>query len=206
MVTCTLVFGPRDGGPSLAEYIPTALIGIGSNLEGDQLDNLLSVNEALGEALDVAPEEMIATLELLRQPFQEVQEVLDSGGGNLSMDTSHVAADITTLMGLCADAGYQIEASADAEPGGIPSPDAAQAIEMVNDLTTINLDFIKDQNQVVSQTRNQCDSILKAERGEIDPATLVATAQQRFDPIALTDEQAQQVNDIIAATDWCTAS
>lgn len=95
-------------GESVLERIPDSLIGIGSSLSGDQLDELVSINAALREAIDVAPADIAAPLRSLQVPFQQVQDVVDAGGGSLDMDTSGVAKDVTALMSACADAGFSV--------------------------------------------------------------------------------------------------
>lgn len=89
--------------------IPDSIIAIGDSLGGEQLDELLAINDELGDAIDVAPPEIAAPLRSLQVPFQTVQDAVDGGGGELNIDTSDVAEDVTSLMEECVAAGYRVD-------------------------------------------------------------------------------------------------
>lgn len=93
----------------LLERVSPALTSIGDTLEGPTLDELLDIDATIDEALEVAPPDVAAPLQALGAPFQQVQDVVDAGGGELSMDTSNIMADMTTLMGECTAAGYRLD-------------------------------------------------------------------------------------------------
>lgn len=86
-----------------------------------------------------------------------------------------------------------------------PEPDEAQAAEMLVQLGAIDATLNEDQS--VERAESMCDSILAEARGEGHPNfTLVELAQTRFthpDRGDLTDEQAQQVVDVITSSAWC---
>jgi hypothetical protein len=90
----------------LLERIPDALTSIGDSLGGSELDELLDINQVIGEAYEAAPAGVAGPLESLKQPFQQVEDVVDAGGGSLNMDTSHVMNDVSDLMEECAALGY----------------------------------------------------------------------------------------------------
>lgn len=101
---CEIFF---DAG--LLERISPALTSIGETLDGPVLDELLDINATIGEALEVAPTDVAAPLQALGEPFQQVQDLAESGGGELTMDTSNVMVDMTTLMDECTAAGYRLD-------------------------------------------------------------------------------------------------
>lgn len=103
---CGIVF---DGGDaSIAFRIPGALTDVQAELSGERLDEMLEINTELVKAIEQAPPAMVATLRSLQVPFQQVQDVVDAGGGQLNMDTSGVASDVTALMGQCVDEGFTV--------------------------------------------------------------------------------------------------
>jgi len=106
LVACAL-FG-EGGEESLMQRIAPALTGIGSTITGEQIDELLYINSGLSRAADVAPDDLAAALAALNRPFQQAADAVASGGGGLSMDTSHVMEDVTEVMELCVDAGFTI--------------------------------------------------------------------------------------------------
>lgn len=93
----------------LLERIPESINAIGPDLGAEQLDELLAINAELGEAIEAAPADVAAPLRSLQVPFQQVQDVYDAGGGELSMDTSGVAGDVTALMEACVDHGFTVD-------------------------------------------------------------------------------------------------
>lgn len=101
---CEIFF---DAG--LLERISPALTSIGGTLDGEALDELLDINATIGEALEVAPPNVALPLQALGEPFEQVQDVADSGGGELTMDTSNIMADMTTLLDECSAAGYRLD-------------------------------------------------------------------------------------------------
>ncbi|WHP18805.1 hypothetical protein [Cellulomonas sp. ES6] len=104
-----------DGGSeSIVQRIPTALTSIGATIGQEQIDELLDINEKLGDAIELAPTDLAAALTSLKVPFQQAQDAMDSGSGSLSMDTASVAADVTEVLELCVAAGYSV-AEADSE-------------------------------------------------------------------------------------------
>lgn len=96
------------GGESVVQRIPTSLTSIGSTIGQEQIDELLYINEKLGEAIELAPTDLAAALTSLKVPFQQAQDAVDSGSGSLSMDTASVAADVTEVLELCVAAGYSV--------------------------------------------------------------------------------------------------
>lgn len=113
------IFG--DGGSrSVMQRIPIALTSIGASLTSDQLDELLAINDALTDAIAVAPTDLAGALTSLNVPFQQAADVMDAGGGSLSMDTASVASDVTEVMTLCVGAGYTVSgATAAADTGSL---------------------------------------------------------------------------------------
>ncbi|OCI30035.1 hypothetical protein [Oerskovia enterophila] len=103
---CGVVFNGGDG--SLAFRIPEALIDVQANLQGERLQTMLDINSQLTQAISQATPEVAAPLRSIQVPFQQVQDVVDAGGGDLTMDTSRVAEDVTDLMAACVDAGFTV--------------------------------------------------------------------------------------------------
>lgn len=106
LAACGVVM--NGGDDSVLVRIPASLIGIQAELDDARVNELLDINAQLVQAIEQAPPAMAATLRSLQAPFQQVQDVVDAGGGNLSMDTSGVAGDVTTLMGQCVDEGFKV--------------------------------------------------------------------------------------------------
>lgn len=106
LAACAL-FG-EGGEESLMQRIPPALTGIGSTISSEQVDELLYINSGLNRAAEIAPDDLAAALTALNRPFQEAADAVESGGGGLSMDTSHVMEDVTEVMELCVDAGFTV--------------------------------------------------------------------------------------------------
>lgn len=103
---CGVVF--NGGDSSLAFRIPEALIDVQANLEGERLQAMLNINSQLAQAISQATPEVAAPLRSIQVPFQQVQDVVDAGGGDLNMDTSGVAGDVADLMSACVDAGFTV--------------------------------------------------------------------------------------------------
>lgn len=116
LAACGIFIGDGQAG-SFMVRIPPSLTSIGGDITSDQLNELLDINEGLLDAIDVAPTDLARALSALNEPFQQAADAVAGGGGSLTMDTSHVAADVTEIMGLCVDAGFTIapdKAAADA--------------------------------------------------------------------------------------------
>ncbi|WP_369371602.1 hypothetical protein AB1046_23040 [Promicromonospora sp. Populi] len=96
------------GSDSLVGRIPDAILAIGDELDDKDAAELIDINDDLGRVLEVAPPEYATVIRSLKEPFQQVQDVVSGGGGQLSMDTSRVQADVTELMELCVADGYTI--------------------------------------------------------------------------------------------------
>lgn len=117
-----------DGGSeSIVQRIPTALTSIGATIGQEQIDELLDINEKLGEAIDLAPTDLAAALTSLKVPFQQAQDAVDSGSGSLSMDTASVAADVTEVLELCVSAGYSVAEADTGAASGAAGVEAALA-------------------------------------------------------------------------------
>jgi hypothetical protein len=105
--TCEGIVGdPGDG--SLISRIPDAILAIGDQLDEQTTAELIDINDNLGRALETAPPEYATVIRSLKEPFQQVQDVVSGGGGEINMDTSRVSADVTELMELCVADGYRV--------------------------------------------------------------------------------------------------
>lgn len=100
----------ESGDSSLMQRVPGALTGIGDALGGEQLDELLTIHRGLEATAEDAPADLAAALQRLDEPFQEVADVVEAGGGDLNMDTSHVMEDVTDVLELCNGYGYTLNA------------------------------------------------------------------------------------------------
>lgn len=106
LVACGVLF---DGGDdSVVMRIPPALLAVGAKLGNEELAELLAIHESLTFAAKLAPSRLAERITSLNAPFVQVADLVMSGGGSLDMDTSNVAADVTEITTLCADAGYRI--------------------------------------------------------------------------------------------------
>lgn len=111
-------------------------------------------------------------------------------------------------LGACSGGAAEAEAPAAGYVSTIPKPDAAQAAELVTALAAVDPALGEDADQTVSRSRSQCESILAEAAGTLaGPRSLVELVQYRFTgSIEYTTEQAQAINDAIAASAWCVAS
>lgn len=106
LLACNLIFNRDADGTSVAERIPDALLSIGPSLGGETLDELLAIDSTLGLAASSASEPLATQITTLKEPFQQVSDVVFDGGGQLAIDTSHITTDIATVMETCTAAGY----------------------------------------------------------------------------------------------------
>ena len=105
---CNLLFDEDASGDSISTRIPPAILAIGPSLGNETLDELLAINSTLGLAATLAEEPLSGQITTLQEPFQQVRDVVDAGGGDLTIDTSHVTEDMTAIMETCVAAGYQM--------------------------------------------------------------------------------------------------
>jgi len=89
--------------------IPDVLLSIGSTTTQEQQNKLLEIHSKISDARQYAESDLDGQLASLDIPFQQAYDTLSSGGGQVTMDTSHVAADVTNIVQTCAAAGYQIK-------------------------------------------------------------------------------------------------
>lgn len=101
----------NGGEQSIMQRIPSSLIGIGAEITSAQIDELIYLNSGLNQAAEQAPPDLADALTTLNEPFQQAADALDSGSGNLTMDTSHVPEDVILVMELCVDAGFQVDSA-----------------------------------------------------------------------------------------------
>lgn len=84
----------------------------------------------------------------------------------------------------------------------IPSPDAAQAIEIQAALAAIDPSF--DEEKSASRSRDMCDAILRDRAGNSHPSiSLEDQVRTRYTADHLTDEQAQAVIAAVESAAWC---
>ena len=84
----------------------------------------INTNQTLIRATENGTDEMRTQLEIIRAPFQAVEDLVYEGG-SMSADTSGVAAAMTRFMELCGSAGYTMPTS---EPVSEPEPTAASGL------------------------------------------------------------------------------
>ena len=99
----------KGGDASILNRIPTILTTIQSSATAEQQQEMLAIHAALEESAELAPIGLRMHIESLDEPFAQFAEVASNGGGSLTMDTSHVATDVTNFMGSCADLGYRAQ-------------------------------------------------------------------------------------------------
>lgn len=101
---CELV---GDGGDESVFFrIPGALSSIGAEVTDEQVDELLDIHSTIEDAAELGDVALSAALTKLNVPFAQFREVVREGGGDVSLDTSTVMADVQAVMQLCVDAGY----------------------------------------------------------------------------------------------------
>lgn len=84
-----------------------------------------------------------------------------------------------------------------------PHMDDSQAQRLLYDLGEID-DSMNYPNSI-GRARSMCESILDAADGHPHPQySLIELAKSRFSRGPLTDDQAQQVIDVITEAEWCT--
>lgn len=95
--------------------IPELFIDFPETLDDEAAQPYLSVNDNLSRAMLVASPGLKSSVEDLRAPFKEIADVVEGGGGGLTLDTSGLTEDVTAVMAACVDAGYRVDDSAEAD-------------------------------------------------------------------------------------------
>lgn len=88
--------------------IPGLLTGIGAEATSEQTQQLLDIHSKIEQAREIAESDLDGQLASLDVPFKQAADLIEAGGGSLTMDTSHVASDVTQILQTCAAAGYQV--------------------------------------------------------------------------------------------------
>ena len=98
--------------------MPALITSIGDKTTPEQQDQLKDTHLKIEKAQKTAESGLAGHLASLDTPFKQAYDVMENGGGSIDLDTSHMANDVTNVMGDCAKAGYKISkdaaASADA--------------------------------------------------------------------------------------------
>lgn len=108
IAACHIMVGGDSGDDGVIFVAPDLLNSIGSDMTDDQIYQMLDLNDQIVEATTMAPPELASYITEFGVPFAQLAEVMDDGGGEVHMDTSHVKDSVTDIMSSCADAGYDI--------------------------------------------------------------------------------------------------
>jgi hypothetical protein len=100
------------------------------------------------------------------------------------------------LTGCAAGGNAATETADSAEPRGVPSPDAEEAIKLMAGLAKVNEAL--DQERLIDEARDTCAEILKG----VDSADVVARIQDRFsdDGVEVNKTQAGRILTLIEGT------
>ena len=120
--------------------MPTLLTSIGDKTTPEQQDQLKETHLKIEKAQKTAESGLAGHLASLDTPFKQAYDVMENVGGSIDLDTSHMANDVTNVMGDCAKAGYKIsnDAAASADASASAGTDDAKPsvpAEYVNALT-----------------------------------------------------------------------
>lgn len=120
--------------------MPTLITSIGDKMTSEQQGQLKETHLKIEKARKVSESGLSGHLASLDTPFKQAYDVMGNGGGSIDMDTSHMANDITNVMGDCANAGYKISkdaaASSDASASaGVDDATPSVPTEYTNALT-----------------------------------------------------------------------
>ncbi len=97
------------------------------------------------------------------------------------------------------DVDFESEPEPTAQTDVIPSPMADQATALVDTLATIIPALADSPDDTVDLARNTCTSIIGG-ANNVDDAIRVRFAVDGTEP---TDEQVQQIREVIEAEPWC---
>lgn len=104
---CSLLVDKSDGGDEpMIDRIPEALTA--TPIDDEAYALIMEINTELRTAQSVAPDEMGDTIGLIRQPFSEIVQQVESGDTQIDVYTGDVMADVTEFMGQCVEAGFQV--------------------------------------------------------------------------------------------------
>lgn len=106
LTACKTLFGDDM---QIVFDIPDQLQNISGDMTSEQQEQLVNTHKRIIDANKYAEPNLKVNLESLDEPFKAVYDAQENGGGSLNIDTSHISGDITSVMGICADAGYHAD-------------------------------------------------------------------------------------------------
>lgn len=107
--SCRVLF---DGGKESLVWhrVPDALTGVEAKISQERADEMVAIHEEFVRADDLAASWQLSdAIADLDKPFAKFAKFVEGGGGEVHLDTSRNMQKTTTLMTLCAEAGYQVE-------------------------------------------------------------------------------------------------